>query len=625
VEKPKQKRAGTELGKYRLIAELSRGGMGVVYLAAPQGANGLEKPLVIKELRPEIAEDAPSLEMFLEEARLAARLHHPNIVETFEVGQDQSRHFIAMEYLEGRTLNRFVRRAIHLLGEFPLAMHVRILREVLRGLQYAHALTAPDGKPLGIVHRDVSPQNVFVTFDGRVKIIDFGLAKAADSSLETKSGVIKGKVTYMAPELIAGEKADARSDVFSVGVMLWEALVGKRMWAGKGDLEILSRLVKAEIPSPVAAKPRVPRALSDICMRALAADREKRYPSAADLEAALGDSAVGLALDASENDVAVAMAMLFGEERREMDAQIEAQLDLLRAGGGAATVPSLVPPSAGGHSLTPSFTPALAAARVPSLTPTSTGVGAAAPSIEFTPAEQRMLSLSVGPATPLFSASLPSTVSIGAAPIPQITVGPPVERRREVAPWIAAGVAVVSCAWVALGSHRQDAPAPQAQFVAAPPMAVAPMQTAAPAAPAPADTVELTVRVWPPTAQITINDDKVMGNPYVGHFKREPRMLKVRAAARGYVPQVEEVFASDNTNVIFNLEHAVAAPPQVAAAPAAAPAAATLGATPTNGPAGGAPPPDAGVPSAVLLPSATALSGDLMPRDAGAVGRRDLP
>src|SRR3984885_2139843 len=333
----------SELGKYRLVAEIARGGMGIVYLAVVHGPGGFHKVLVVKELKPELAEDATFLQMFLEEARLAARLRHPHIVQTNEVGSEGNRYFIAMEYLEGRTLNRVIRRYAASQGGFPVALHLRVLREVLRGLHYAHTLKNFDGKPLGIVHRDVSPQNVFLTFDGQVKVLDFGIAKAADSSLETKTGVLKGKVAYMAPEQLSGVRTDARADVFSVGVMLWEAIVGRRLWDGMGDLEILKHLVKNDVPSPRTQRADVPDALEAICMRALAGDRDKRYASAAEFESELAKFAVANGLDATTRDIDASISGVFAEERREMDAQIEAHLALIREGGGVTSVPSIAP------------------------------------------------------------------------------------------------------------------------------------------------------------------------------------------------------------------------------------------------------------------------------------------
>src|SRR5215510_881712 len=196
---------GRMLGKYHLVAEIARGGMGVVYLAMVQGPGGFNKLVVVKELKPELVEEPTFLTMFLDEARLAARLSHPNIVQTNEVGSDGNRCFMAMDYLDGRGLDR-VRRRAHATGQdLSLPIHLRVICDMLAGLQYAHTLADFDGTPLAIVHRDVSPQNVFVTFDGHVKLLDFGIAKAVDSLHETRVGVLKGKVSYMSPEQARGD------------------------------------------------------------------------------------------------------------------------------------------------------------------------------------------------------------------------------------------------------------------------------------------------------------------------------------------------------------------------------------------------------------------------------------
>src|SRR4051812_19204287 len=190
---------GDHVGRYRLLAELARGGMGIVYVAAAQGPAGFTKLVALKELQPELVRDAEFLTMFLEEARMAARLNHPNIVQTIDVSDADGRHFIAMEYLEGRSLYQVLRR-FAAKGGFPLRLALSVIRDALSALDYAHELADAEGRRLAFVHRDMSPHNVFVTYDGHSKVIDFGIAKARDSSLETKTGVLKGRTHYMAPE-----------------------------------------------------------------------------------------------------------------------------------------------------------------------------------------------------------------------------------------------------------------------------------------------------------------------------------------------------------------------------------------------------------------------------------------
>jgi serine/threonine-protein kinase len=250
--------------------------MGTVYLALARNPAGLHKLVVLKELQSAVTADPEFVSMFLDEARLSAKLEHPNIVQTTDVGIDDERFFIAMEYLEGVSLRRIVDRFVTL----PLAMHLHCVKHVLEGLHFAHELRGADGRSLEIVHRDVSPSNVLVTYDGLVKIVDFGTAKAKDSAHATRAGLLRGRATYMAPEQ-PSRRYDRRADIFSVGVMLWEALAGRRMWGTKTDIEILRHLALDEVTPITTAKPDVDPTLGKICNRALASTEEERYPTAA--------------------------------------------------------------------------------------------------------------------------------------------------------------------------------------------------------------------------------------------------------------------------------------------------------------------------------------------------------
>ena len=339
-----------QLGKYQLVAEIARGGMGVVSLAVALGPARFSKLLVVKELKPELVEDASFLEMFLEEARLAARLNHPNIVQTYEIGAEGKRHFMVMDYLEGVTLSSILRKK----GDaFTVAMHIRILCETLQALDYAHNLKDFDGSPLGIVHRDATPQNVFLTFDGTVKLVDFGIAKALDSVVETRAGVLKGKPAYMAPEQITGT-VDARADIFSIGVMLWEAIVGHRMWHKKGDVEILTKIIKGEIPTLAETKPDAPPELIRICDKAIAKTREARYTTAAELQADLEAYLASSKTDISPRDVAKVVSTLFASDRMKTRDVIEKHIASLKSGLASEKLPTLRPASEEGSLGTPS-------------------------------------------------------------------------------------------------------------------------------------------------------------------------------------------------------------------------------------------------------------------------------
>ncbi|HVJ94558.1 MAG TPA: serine/threonine-protein kinase [Labilithrix sp.] len=326
-------------GKYRFIAELGHGGMADVFLAVQAGPAcvGFRKLIVVKRLRQNLAEEPEFVEMLLDEARIAARLNHPNVVQTNEVEQVGNNYLIAMEYLDGQPLHRIQQRSAQHVKEGkarPITNEQQyiILMDVLAGLHHAHELTDFDGTPLEIVHRDVTPHNVFVTYTGQVKVVDFGVAKAAGRASETRQGVVKGKLRYMAPEQAVGQPVDRRADLFSVGVMLWEVAVGRRMWKGKDDTQIVKDLVAGRIPSsPREVDPSVPEGIDRICTKALAARPADRYATADDLRSDLEQCLSDLGqLVAARRQLAPALSDLFKESRDEMREIIEKQLARLR-------------------------------------------------------------------------------------------------------------------------------------------------------------------------------------------------------------------------------------------------------------------------------------------------------
>lgn len=332
------------LGKYQLIAEIARGGMGLVYLAINSGLGGFNKILVVKELKPELVDEQSFLEMFLEEARLAAQLSHPNIVTTYEVGMDGKRPFIVMDYLEGQTLARILKKAG---DQVTLPMQLRAIVGALEGLHYAHTRQALDGSSGSVVHRDISPQNIFVTYDGQVKVVDFGIAKASDTTIETRAGTFKGKPSYMAPQQLRGEP-DARADVFSMGVILWEALAGTRMWPKKSDVEVLTALLKSEIPSIDAAAPGAPVELRRIVSKATTPDAETRYQSARAFADDLNGYLALISDRTTMGDFGNAIGEAFGEERQKVRRLVEKAIADSKAGpsssGAPARIPSIAPP-----------------------------------------------------------------------------------------------------------------------------------------------------------------------------------------------------------------------------------------------------------------------------------------
>jgi len=259
--------------------------MGVVHLAEVRGPGGFEKLVVVKELKAELAADPVYTAMFLDEARLAARLSHRHIVQTNEVGCESGRYFMALELLEGGSLHQ-IRTKLGVRA-LPTNVGVRVLAAVLDALHHAHEQTDAEGTPLGVVHRDVSPQNVFLTFDGGVKLIDFGVAKSKDraGAAVTRVGVVKGSLPYMSPDHVDGTAIDRRADVFAVGILLRELLTGERLWGDADDLTILKGLIARDLPAFPACG--APSPLRDIAVRAMAARRDDRFPTAAAMRDAL--------------------------------------------------------------------------------------------------------------------------------------------------------------------------------------------------------------------------------------------------------------------------------------------------------------------------------------------------
>jgi serine/threonine protein kinase len=340
-------------GKYRLLAELGRGGMADVHLAVAIGPAGFSKLQVIKRLRPGMTDIEEMRSMMLDEARLAARLNHKNIVQTNEVGVVDEQYFLAMEYLDGQPYHRILKRAAQLGRAIGLPFAVKILCEILSGLHYAHEVKDYDGHPLGVIHRDVSPQNVFVTYDGQVKVVDFGIAKAARRLVETQTGIIRGKITYMAPEQAFASEIDRRADIFSVGVMLWEAVAGERLWGNLSDPEIVARLMH-EIPRVTTVRPDAPAALADLCARALARDPERRPATAAEMRAGLEEYLATHDVQVNAEALGALVADLFAEERAELQALVDGELAVLRVEGeaaegvdtsGARTRDNIIPPA----------------------------------------------------------------------------------------------------------------------------------------------------------------------------------------------------------------------------------------------------------------------------------------
>ncbi len=313
----------TAFGKYQLFASLGRGGMADVFLSVARGQMGFNKLAVIKRLRQALAEEASFRNMFLDEARLAARLSHPNIVHTYEVGEQNGVYFIAMEYLEGQSLNKVLKEALRRKEGIEPELSARIIADALGGLAYAHALADYDGRPLGIIHRDVSPHNIFVTYDGHTKVVDFGIAKAALSSTETEVGVLKGKVAYMSPEQAMGGRIDQRADLFAMGIVLWEMLARQRLMTGESAANTLHKLMNEAIPRVSAAMPGIDPELEAIVGKALEKDPQYRWQSALEMRDALEAWLRSNPRPARQEEVGRRMLHLFSSVREEVQRQVQ--------------------------------------------------------------------------------------------------------------------------------------------------------------------------------------------------------------------------------------------------------------------------------------------------------------
>ncbi|MEM7155688.1 MAG: serine/threonine-protein kinase [Myxococcota bacterium] len=306
----------THLGKFTLVEPIGQGGMAQLYLGRTAGIGGFVKEVVVKRILPHLAQDAEFIARFIQEARLAATLDHPNIASVYEVDVDDDVYFYSMEYVRGRDLRQVLRRMAERGERVQLDEVVAIVSALCAGLAHAHEKRGLDGEPLGIVHRDVSPSNVLVGFEGAVKLTDFGVAKARTGLVSTDAGALRGKLPYMSPEQCRGEAIDRRSDVYAVGALMWEMLTSQRLHRAETDVGLIQRIAHAQVESIRALRPDCPEAFDEIVQRTLSPDPATRYPSAAKLRDDLEEFARCHALTVSASTVARLMANVFGDEER---------------------------------------------------------------------------------------------------------------------------------------------------------------------------------------------------------------------------------------------------------------------------------------------------------------------
>jgi serine/threonine protein kinase len=502
----------TRIGRYDILTLLGEGGMARVYLALSRGPVGFNKLVVVKQVRPELAWDRDFITMFFDEARIAARLNHPNIVSTYEVVEDAGQYLLAMEFLEGQTLGEILSRLGR--AQMPLDQHLWIICQVLAGLHYGHELADYDGSPLGIVHRDVSPSNIFVTYNGEVKLLDFGIAKSAGAATSTQKGTVKGKIGYGAPEQFLARPVDARADVYAVGVMLWEALAGKRRKQAETPAAAYEARVSGAEPRIREVKPDVPTRLADICDRATAAEPAARFASALQFQRALERYLESRPRQVGQRDLATLINYHFKNERLQMRQRIENHLSGVLTGPQSRELP-------------------------------------ATPSGPVTPVTMTE--------TPHNPASHPPVVATGPVVLrPPLRFGP----RSLIA---AAGVLlVVMVAGVALYTSRSRPPAGagvMAPAATAPAPSVPSRETFPPTgrrsgpAPteAPARTVELVIKVEPAQATVTLDGKTLSGNPFRGEFPLDRHTHLIQVSEPGFATAERIITLAENTRLDISL------------------------------------------------------------------------
>jgi serine/threonine-protein kinase len=316
---------GRRIGKYEIVTRLSMGGMAELFLAFTAGPGGFRKFVALKQILPDVQKDEHFVKMFLDEARITASLSHANIGQVFDLGDQDGELYLAMEFLAGQNLEQIFQASNKQQRPLPLGFAARVVRDACLGLHYAHTYTDPSGKPRPVVHRDVSQKNVMVTFDGHVKVIDFGIAKAKGRLGRTQVGMVKGTSGYMSPEQAHGAELDGRSDLFCMGIILHELLCGRRLFTGTHEGEVMLKIAEADVPSPTNLNPRVPQALSDVVMRALAREPQKRFASGREMARAI-DAACGAELF-HEEQLAAVMRQLFEDKIQKTRALLESAAD----------------------------------------------------------------------------------------------------------------------------------------------------------------------------------------------------------------------------------------------------------------------------------------------------------
>jgi serine/threonine protein kinase len=326
-------------GEYKILKKIATGGMAEVFLARRTGLKGFEKLLAIKRILPQFSENEEFISMFIDEAKLAAQLNHRNIVQIYDFGNQQGAYYIAMEFVSGKDVRSILKRSIEKQKRMPIGQCVYIITEAAKGLEYAHNLKDPSGSPLQLIHRDISPQNILVSYEGEVSLADFGIAKAASKSTETRAGVLKGKILYMSPEQAWGKPIDKRSDLYSLGVVLYEMIAYRKIFDADSEFSMLEKVRNAQVEFPPEIFDKVPKPIFRILKKALGKDPGERYQSAHEMRVDLESYLHTTQETASERTLAGYLKYLFQEEIEEEKKILTERIDSETEAPGEKTIP----------------------------------------------------------------------------------------------------------------------------------------------------------------------------------------------------------------------------------------------------------------------------------------------
>ncbi len=311
------------LGRYRVVDEIGVGGMASVHLARVDGPGGFQKWIAIKRIHPHLVEDDQFVDMFLDEARIAAGINHANVAQVFDLGKDNNTYWIAMEYLHGEPLREMMRKADERGETIPPFLAARMCADAAEGLHAAHQLRGRNGQLLNLVHRDVTPHNLFVTYDGYTKVVDFGIAKVVDRLASTRAGTLKGKLAYMSPEQVRGQEVDRRTDIFALGVVLWELTTGRRLFRMDTDLDTLEKVQACVVPRPSTIVSGYPPQLEEVVMHALARRVEDRFQTGREFSRALQSFLMSQGTFIGPEDVGDYALKLFGDRVAKREKYLE--------------------------------------------------------------------------------------------------------------------------------------------------------------------------------------------------------------------------------------------------------------------------------------------------------------